>query len=173
MLKSLITRYRKQKDMVAYCRSLGMTVGERCKINPHATFGTEPYLISIGDHCEITGLVHLITHDGGVWVFREEHPEWDVVGRINIEDNVYIGYGATIMPNVRIGKNSVIAARSVVTKDIPPNSVAAGIPAKVIKTIDEYKEKCQQVAISTKHLHSEEKKKKILSLLNDPQQRQL
>lgn len=56
-------------------------------------------------------------------------------GPVIIENNVWIGDKVSIMPNVKIGESSVIAANSVVTKDIPPFSVAAGIPAKVIKTI--------------------------------------
>ena len=56
-------------------------------------------------------------------------------GPVIIEDNVWIGEGAMIMPNVYIGKGSIIAANSVVTKDIPPYSIAAGVPAKVIRTM--------------------------------------
>lgn len=56
-------------------------------------------------------------------------------GKVIIEDNVWIGEGAMIMPGVHIGKGAIIAANSVVTKDIPAYSVAAGIPAKVIKTM--------------------------------------
>lgn len=57
-------------------------------------------------------------------------------GAIIIEDNVWIGDKVSIMPNVKIGKSSIIAANSVITKDIPPYSVAAGIPAVVIKKIN-------------------------------------
>lgn len=56
-------------------------------------------------------------------------------GPVIIEDNVWIGEGVAIMPNVTIGKNSIIGANSVVTASIPPNSVAVGIPAKVLKTL--------------------------------------
>ena len=52
-----------------------------------------------------------------------------------IEDNVFIGMDAKIMKGVRIGENSVVAAGSIVTKNIPPNSMAAGIPAKIVKSI--------------------------------------
>jgi acetyltransferase-like isoleucine patch superfamily enzyme len=53
-----------------------------------------------------------------------------------IEDNVWIGEGAAIMPNVTIGSNSIIGANSVVTHSFPSNSVIGGIPAKLIKTLD-------------------------------------
>nr|WP_269851768.1 DapH/DapD/GlmU-related protein [Methanosarcina horonobensis] len=58
------------------------------------------------------------------------------VKKISIEDDVWIGTNATILPGVTIGKNSVIGAGAVVNKSIPPNSVVVGIPAKIIKTID-------------------------------------
>ena len=54
-------------------------------------------------------------------------------GQITIEDDVWIGANVTVLPNVTIGKSSVIGAGSVVTSDIPPFSIAAGVPAKVIK----------------------------------------
>jgi carbonic anhydrase/acetyltransferase-like protein (isoleucine patch superfamily) len=57
-------------------------------------------------------------------------------GPVIIEDGVWIGDKVTILPNVRIGKNSIIGANAVVTKDIPANCVAGGIPAKVIKRIE-------------------------------------
>ena len=57
-------------------------------------------------------------------------------GDIVIEDNVWVGMEALILGGVTIGKNSVIAARSVVTRDVPANCMVAGIPAKIIKKID-------------------------------------
>jgi len=57
-------------------------------------------------------------------------------GPVYIEDNVWIGEAVVILPNVRIGKNSIIGANSVVTKSFPANSVIAGIPAKLIKIIN-------------------------------------
>ena len=56
-------------------------------------------------------------------------------GPVIIDDNVWIGEGAMIMPGVHVGNGAIIAANSVVTKDIPAYSVAAGIPAKIIKTM--------------------------------------
>lgn len=54
-------------------------------------------------------------------------------GDITVDDDVWIGYGATILSGVHIGQGAIIAARSVVTKDIPPYAIVGGIPAKIIK----------------------------------------
>ncbi len=57
--------------------------------------------------------------------------------RIVIKRNAWIGAGATILPGVTVGENSIIAAGAVVNKDVPPNTIVGGIPAKVIKKIDD------------------------------------
>ena len=64
-------------------------------------------------------------------------------GKIEICDNVFIGAGATIMYNVTIGSNCIVAAGAVVTKDVPSGSVVAGIPAKVIGSFEESKMKAE------------------------------
>ena len=57
-------------------------------------------------------------------------------GPVIIEDNVWIGEGVAILPNVRIGQNSIVGANAVVTKDVPRNSVVAGVPARVIRILE-------------------------------------
>lgn len=57
-------------------------------------------------------------------------------GNIIIEDNVWIGEGCVILPNVKIGQNSVIGANTVVTKDVPRNSIVVGNPGRVIRQIE-------------------------------------
>jgi len=57
------------------------------------------------------------------------------VGHIHIKKNAWIGAGATILPGVTIGKNSIVAAGAVVSKDVPDNSIVGGVPAKFIKSI--------------------------------------
>ena len=81
-------------------------------------FGSEPYLITIGDHVRITAEARFITHDGGVWVFRNEEKmkDVDVFGTIEIGNNVHLGNDVIIMPNVKIGDNVVIGCGAVVTK---------------------------------------------------------
>lgn len=127
-----------------FFREYGVRIGEGCRIfskNPYETFGSEPYLIRLGNHVTVTDGVRFITHDGGTWVFRLEDPEFDVFGPIEVKDNVFIGIRSILMPGVTVGENSVIGSSSVVSRDIPPNSVAVGVPAKVIMSLDEYREK--------------------------------
>ena len=62
---------------------------------------------------------------------------WEVAKRIVIEDNVWIGGGAIVLPGVTIGKNAVVGAGSVVTRDVRPNTVVAGNPAGLIREIDQ------------------------------------
>ncbi len=139
---------------------LGGKLGSDCEIYPNVEFGSEPYLIQIGNHVRITNGVRFVTHDGGVWVLRELGMEnIDIFGKITIGNNVHVGWNAIIMPNVHIGNNVVIGAGAVVTKDIPDNSVAVGVPARVIETIDEYREKSSRRGDFVKNLSWNEKKR--------------
>lgn len=119
-------------------RSQGAQVGSDCRLLIR-DIGSEPYLIRIGNHCTIAANVALITHDGGTWVFTEQVPDVQRFGAIEILDNCFIGYGAIILPDVRIGPNAVVAAGAVVTKDVPPGTVVAGCPARSIATLEEYR----------------------------------
>lgn len=122
-----------------YCNKLGISIGEKTRFTgKNIKFGSEPFLISIGSNCTITSGVSFQTHDGGVALFRKDYPGINVFGKITVGDNVFIGNNVIIMPNVSIGNNVVVGAGSIVTKDCPSDVVIAGIPAKVIKTKEEY-----------------------------------
>ena len=95
-------------------------------------WSSEPYLIKIGSHCQITGGVRLYTH-GGAGAVRRWYPRFDTFGKVIIGDYVYIGHDAKIMPGVVVGDNVLIAAGSIVTKSVPADCIAAGNPAVVIK----------------------------------------
>ena len=146
-LASLRTRLEKRKytphTRAEYLRKLGATVGEGCFIIPE-DFGSEPYLISIGNHVAIADRVSFVTHDGATWVFRNEVPDLQVFGPIVIEDNCVIGRNTTLFPNIRIGPNSVVGAGSVVISDVPPNTLVMGVPARPWGSLDKYREKCLQ-----------------------------
>jgi acetyltransferase-like isoleucine patch superfamily enzyme len=137
-ISSLAHRWR----LRGYIRQ-GLQIADDCRLIGMPDFGSEPYLISIGRHVTISTRVTFINHDGGTWVFRHEPRYRDVIkfGRIVIHDNCFIGSGATLMPGVSIGPNAVVAAHSVVTRDVAPHTVAGGIPARELMTVREYAEK--------------------------------
>jgi serine acetyltransferase len=66
------------------------------------------------------------------------HRVSETIGCIRIGDNVFIGSGTRILGNVNIGSNVIIGASALVNKDIPDNSVVAGVPARVISSFDDY-----------------------------------
>jgi acetyltransferase-like isoleucine patch superfamily enzyme len=124
-------------------RKLGCKVGENTIFFTNIILGSEPYLIEIGNNCVIGNNVSFITHDGATRVLKRKYDfKGTKYGKIIIRDNVFIGDRALILPNVEIGSNCVIGAGSIVTKNIPPDSVYAGNPAKFICTIEEYYQKC-------------------------------
>ncbi len=140
--KSLIVLARYNSSTIAeYFRKQGAQVGEDCDILVNS-LGPEPYLVSIGNHVFISPGVVFHTHDGGVWILREEIPDIRVHGSIVIEDNCLIGNNAILLPNIRIGRNSIVGVGSVVISDVPSNSIVMGIPARAIGSIQKYKERC-------------------------------
>ncbi len=109
--------------------------------------------------------MRFITHDGGLWVPRRMgllDERSDKFGRIYIGENTNIGWDVIIMPGVKIGKNCIIGAGAVVTKDVPDNSVAAGVPAKVIESIEDYADKNRDKCVMTKGMPADEKKAYLL-----------
>lgn len=103
-----------------------------CYIDP-----THCFLIEIGNHVTFSIRVTVMAHDAST----KEILGYTKIGRVTIGDNVFVGANATILPGVRIGSNTVIGAGAVVTKDIPDNSVAAGNPASVICSLEDYRTK--------------------------------
>lgn len=148
ILKKIIENTFGKLFPISYARWIGVTIGKDCRMI-NVKYSTEPYLIFIGNHVSATS-VHFENHDGGVWCFRDKNPEIDIIKPIKIGNNVYIGYGTVILPGVNIGDNVVIGACALVSRDIPANSVAVGVPARVIKTIDEYMAKSTSIGDNTK-----------------------
>lgn len=94
--------------------------------------------IEIGDDCLFASRIFITDHyhgDTKIEMLKIAPRDRPLIssGPVIIKNNVWVGEGVAIMPNVTIGENSIIASNAVVTKSIPPNSVAAGVPAKVIK----------------------------------------
>lgn len=127
-----------------YFRKLGANIGDDNRLEIR-NLGPEPYLITIGNHCTIAQNVVFLVHDGATWLFSEEFPSIQKFGPVQIHDNCFIGYNSIIMGNVTIGPNTIIGAGSIVTKNIPANVVAAGNPARIICTTEEYKKKALRI----------------------------
>ena len=133
---------------------------------PINMFGSEPWMITLGDNVHITSEVRFITHDGGTLPLRKETPDLEITKPIVVGDNVFIGVRSMIMPGVHIGDRCIIAAGSVVTKDVPSNQVWGGVPARFIKTTDEYLEKLQKESLHLGHLKGEDKAKELKKIYN-------
>ncbi len=114
-----------------YLRSLGVTIGNNTMISLGAKIDVRRGRVSIGNNVTITHGVVILSHDYSALLMGKEKHE----GHTIIEDNVFIGVNSVILPGVTIGKSSIIGAGSVVTKSIPPFSLAIGNPAKVIKNL--------------------------------------
>lgn len=100
-------------------------IGDETFLGPYVCLAG-PGNIKIGRRCLIAAQTGIYANN-----HREYGMSWE---GITIEDNCWLGTGVKVLDGVTIGRCSVIGAGSVVTKDIPPNSVAVGVPAKVIKT---------------------------------------
>jgi acetyltransferase-like isoleucine patch superfamily enzyme len=159
----VIRQFKIKMDPIGYARSLGVRMGE----NVHfygmtgGMFGTEPWLVTLGNNVYITADCQFITHDGGTLILRREVPDLELTSPINIGNDVYIGVRTIILSGVSIGNRCIIAAGSVVTRSIPDNSVAAGVPARVIETTDQYLEKAKARSLHLGHLSAEDKEREL------------
>ena len=109
-----------------------ITLGKNVFIN-HACSFLDLGGITIDDGVLIAPRVNLISESHPVEL---EDRNKLTVGHIHIKQNAWIGAGATVLPGVTIGENSVVAAGAVVSKDVPDNSIVGGVPAKFIKSIN-------------------------------------
>ncbi len=143
-------------------RHAGVHIGKDNFISSHF-WSSEGYLITIGDHCQITAGVKFFTHGGGGAV-RRWYPKFDTFGKVIIGDYVYLGNNSLVMPGVTIDDNVLVAAGSVVTKSIPSNVVVGGNPARIICTIEEYISHNKQFDTKTKGMTATDKMHFLLSL---------
>lgn len=156
MIYKLYLKYLKYRKPIEFARKIGVKIGKDCRLID-VEFSTEPYLVSIGNHVSATK-TRFETHDGAVWVFRESEPDIDMIGRIDIEDNVYIGYGAIILPGTKIGANTIIGAHSLVKGELEAGYVYAGTPIRKICSVKEYYQKNAAKFTKTKNLSDKDKK---------------
>lgn len=148
---------------ITYLKKIGInfTVGE-LHIYGKVEWGSEPWIITLGKNVHITDGVKFITHDGGTLLYRNQIPDLEVTKPITVGNDVYIGNNVIILPGVTIGNNVVIGAGAIVSKNIPDNSVAVGVPARVIKSADEYLEKLKKESLHLGHLKGQEKDRALM-----------
>lgn len=133
---------------IPFLKKIGIKInGNPRFINYNVKFdGTNNFsLIELNDNCVVTGSTLILTHDFSIYhaaigckKITKNDPEFKKTGRVVIGENAFVGANCIILPGVTIGKNAIVGAGSVVTKDVPDNLVAAGNPARIIKSIDKY-----------------------------------
>jgi acetyltransferase-like isoleucine patch superfamily enzyme len=115
-------------------------IGDYCSILTSSNF-TNPQYVRIGNNVHFS-TCSVIGHDGSIAMLNHAYNvKLDAVGKIDIRDNVFIGYGAIVLPNVTIGPNAIVAAGAVVTKDVAEGDIVGGIPAKPIGKVEDLVEK--------------------------------
>lgn len=117
-------------------RKRGVKIGENVDLVNAQIDYCFGHLITIGNNVTITNSV-VLAHDAST----KKELGYSKVGCVNIGDNVFIGYGCIILPNVNIGNKVIVGAGTVVSKDVPDNVVIVGNPYRIVCTYDEYMEK--------------------------------
>lgn len=143
---------------------LGLRAGEGCRFFGRCDFGSEPYLITLGDKVMLSENVRFVTHDGGMQVLDNLGllPKADSFGPISVGSNVFLGMDVIVLKGVTIGDNVVVGAGAVVTRDLPGDAVYAGVPARRVRSLNQYAERSAQVAVPTFGMDPEEKRAFLL-----------
>src|SRR4028118_2294914 len=117
-------------------------LGSNCSILPSTNFAGPAY-VRIGNNVHFSSCT-LLGHDGSIAMLnRAYNVKLDSVGKIVIRDNVFIGYGAIVLPNVTISSNVIVGAGAVVTKDVAEGDIVAGVPARPIGRVEDLVKKLQ------------------------------
>ncbi len=142
ILLSLISKVSPDPYLVAELwRKQGVKIGTGTCVYRDVVLSDTNGLIQIGNNCVLTGCA-VIAHDASTnKMLGLKYGEPSPSQIVTIEDDCFIGYHAIILMGVKIGKGSIVGAGSVVTRDVPSDSVVSGNPAKVICTVAELVEK--------------------------------
>lgn len=149
LIKKIIKEVQKYKSPVKYLRKKGAKIGSHVIIQPpFYGSGDELKFLTIGDNCNFSQYVSFILHDGSNTVSEHlqlSNPHVRKTLPISIGNNCFIGYRTIFLPGSSVGNNCIVGAGSLVTKQFPDNVVIAGVPAKIIETLDNYLLKNQSV----------------------------
>jgi maltose O-acetyltransferase len=147
MLKAILdraSRYKAKLDRARLerrwqqLRELGMHIGQGVNLPASTWVDTSAcYAISIGDWCGFGEQCLILSHDAQM----DEFLDAGLVAKVTIHESCHFGSRTVILPGVEVGPRTMVGANSVVTKSLPPDTVCAGTPAKVICTLDEYLER--------------------------------
>ncbi len=135
------SRYKARLDRIRLerrwekLRALGMHIGQGVNLPASTWVDTSAcYAISIGDWCGFGEQCLILAHDAQM----DEFLDAGLVAKVTIHESCHFGSRTVILPGVEVGPRTMVGANSVVAKSLPPDTVCAGIPAKVICTLDEY-----------------------------------
>ncbi|MDO5157157.1 MAG: acyltransferase [Eubacteriales bacterium] len=130
--------YLRDRHIMAY-------VGENVRFQPRL-IPLYPELIKLHNNIMVAAGVRFVTHDASYAVLNKLDKGYfpERIGCIEVMDNVFIGYNVTILPNVKIGNNCIIGACATVTKDLEPNGVYVGSPARRIGSFDDFVKECSK-----------------------------
>lgn len=150
ILKRLISHIRGEQNIDKLVQR-GLTLGKNCYLGNCTIDPSHCFHITIGDNVTFGPQVHILAHDASTKVFLG----YTRVSNVKIGSNVFIGAKSIVLPGVTIGDNVIIGAGSVVRHDIPSGSVAVGVPARVIRPIEEFLEE-KRKEMSSSHTFGEE-----------------
>lgn len=168
MLNKLMYFYKIFSNPTQYARRMGVKIGNNSQIAKSLDFGSEPYLIKIGENFYSSENVSFVTHDGSLNVLRNLSPNFrnsDIFGVILVGNNVFLGRGVTVLLGSKIEDNVIVGANSLVKGLLSKNSVYAGSPARFICTLEEYAEKIKNDIHLTKNLPADKKRSYLTNWL--------
>lgn len=154
LVKNLFAKIYGESYDIYLLRKSGVQIGKNFYYDSSYIDGSFRYLVEIGDNVTFTH-ASILSHDASTKIPLGKTK----IAKVQIGNNVFIGYGVIILPGVTIGTNVVIGAGSVVNRDIPDNSVAAGNPCKVIGSYEDFVNK------NAKKMESQP----VFNLTNDPE----
>lgn len=167
IIKRLKCYYLRKIRPLKYAEKIGVNMpGGGVFLYGDIDWSTEPWLITLGSNVHITDGVKFLTHDGGTLLYRRQISDLEITKPIIVGNDVYIGNNVIILPGVTIGNNVIIGASAIVTKDISDNSVAVGVPARVIKNSSDYLEKIKKESLHLGHLKGMEKDIALMKYYN-------